>query len=114
MISPANFPTSTASSTIQTAWQKRSGRDPQVFIPLFISLILAEVGSHETAQSTSAVKLKLWSGPNGTVGREEYIGGHPLWADSAAKSGEGRRLEAAANAGVDVPCSTMASYEILQ
>lgn len=29
-----NLPTSTASSTIQTAWQKHAGRDLQVFIPL--------------------------------------------------------------------------------
>ena len=34
VISHANFSTSSAGSTIQTAWQKQAGRDPQVFIPL--------------------------------------------------------------------------------
>jgi len=34
VISHANFSISTAGSTIQTAWQKQVGRDPQVFIPL--------------------------------------------------------------------------------
>jgi len=40
MISHANFPTSTASSTIQTAWQKHAGRDPQVFFPLLSAWFL--------------------------------------------------------------------------
>ncbi|MBZ5616385.1 MAG: energy transducer TonB [Acidobacteriia bacterium] len=31
------------------------------------------------------VKLKIWINPNGTVRRLEYIGGHPLLAESALK-----------------------------
>jgi protein TonB len=33
-----------------------------------------------------AVKLKIWINPDGTVRRLEYIGGHPLLAESALKS----------------------------
>jgi outer membrane biosynthesis protein TonB len=29
------------------------------------------------------VKLKVWIGPDGTVRRLEYVGGHPLLATSA-------------------------------
>ena len=32
------------------------------------------------------VKLKIWIGPEGTVRRLEYIGGHPVLAESALKA----------------------------
>jgi len=32
------------------------------------------------------VKLKIWINPDGTVRRLEYIGGHPLLAESALKT----------------------------
>lgn len=32
------------------------------------------------------VKLKIWISPDGTVRRLEYIGGHPLLAESALKA----------------------------
>ena len=32
------------------------------------------------------VKLKIWINPDGTVRRLEYIGGHPLLAESALKA----------------------------
>ncbi|HYU46287.1 MAG TPA: energy transducer TonB [Terriglobales bacterium] len=43
-----------------------------------------------------AVKLKIWISPEGTVRRLEYIGGHPLLAESALKAVKGWRYEAAA------------------
>ncbi len=46
-------------------------------------------------QSTRALKLKLWISPNSTVGREEYVGGHPLGAESTLKAVKGGRFEAA-------------------
>ena len=42
------------------------------------------------------VKLKIWISPDGTVRREEYIGGHPLLAESALKAVKGWRYEPAA------------------
>src|SRR5947207_14597386 len=33
-----------------------------------------------------AVKLRIWIKPDGTVRRVEYIGGHPILAESALKS----------------------------
>jgi TonB family protein len=33
-----------------------------------------------------SVKLKIWIAPDGTVRRLEYIGGHPLLAESALKA----------------------------
>ena len=32
------------------------------------------------------VKFKLWINPDGTVRRVEYVGGHPLLAESALKA----------------------------
>jgi len=46
-------------------------------------------------QSTRALKLKLWISHNSTVGREEYVGGHPLGAESTLKAVKGGRFEAA-------------------
>ena len=43
------------------------------------------------------VKLKIWISPDGTVRREEYIGGHPLLAESALIAVKGWRYEAAAH-----------------
>ena len=36
-----------------------------------------------------AVKLKIWITPEGNVRRVEYIGGHPLLAESALKAVKG-------------------------
>jgi TonB family protein len=33
-----------------------------------------------------SVKLKVWIGPDGTVRRLEYVGGHPLLATSALRA----------------------------
>jgi TonB family protein len=42
--------------------------------------IAAKMNLHGT------VKLKIWISPDGTVRRLEYIGGHPLLAESALKA----------------------------
>ena len=42
--------------------------------------IAAKMSLHGT------VKLKVWIAPDGTVRRLEYVGGHPLLAESAVKS----------------------------
>jgi TonB family protein len=40
-----------------------------------------------------AVKLKIWINPDGTVRRLEYIGGHPVLAESALKAVRGWKYE---------------------
>jgi TonB family protein len=40
------------------------------------------------------VKLKVWITPDGTVRRLEYIGGHPLLAESALKAVKAWHYEA--------------------
>ncbi|HKN33793.1 MAG TPA: energy transducer TonB [Terriglobales bacterium] len=42
-----------------------------------------------------AVKLKVWINPDGAVRRLEYIGGHPILAESALKAVKNWRYEAA-------------------
>lgn len=42
--------------------------------------IAAKMALHGT------VKLKVWIAPDGSVRRVEYIGGHPLLAESAVKA----------------------------
>jgi len=42
--------------------------------------VAKKMGLHGT------VKLRLWITPDGTVRRVEYIGGHPLLAESALKA----------------------------
>lgn len=42
------------------------------------------------------VKLKIWISPDGTVRRLEYIGGHPLLAESALKAVKVWKYELAA------------------
>jgi TonB family protein len=42
--------------------------------------IAAKMNLHGT------VKLKIWITPDGTVRRLEYVGGHPLLAESALKA----------------------------
>jgi TonB family protein len=42
--------------------------------------IARELGLH------GSVKLKIWIKPDGTVRRIEYLGGHPLLAESALKA----------------------------
>jgi TonB family protein len=39
------------------------------------------------------VKLKIWISPEGTVRRLEYIGGHPLLAESALKAVRGWKYQ---------------------
>jgi TonB family protein len=39
------------------------------------------------------VKLKIWINPDGSVRRLEYIGGHPLLAESALKAVKGWKYE---------------------
>lgn len=39
------------------------------------------------------VKLKIWISPDGTVRRLEYIGGHPLLAESALKAVKGWKYQ---------------------
>ncbi len=41
------------------------------------------------------VKLKIWISPDGTVRRVEYVGGHPVLAESALKAVKGWHYEAA-------------------
>jgi TonB family protein len=40
-----------------------------------------------------SVKLKIWISPDGSVRRLEYVGGHPLLAESALKAVKGWRYE---------------------
>jgi len=42
--------------------------------------IAAKMSLHGT------IKLKIWINPDGTVRRLEYVGGHPLLAESALKA----------------------------
>ena len=39
------------------------------------------------------VKLKIWISPDGTVRRLEYIGGHPILAESALKAVKAWKFE---------------------
>ena len=41
------------------------------------------------------VKLKIWISPDGSVRRVEYVGGHPVLAESALKAVKGWHYEAA-------------------
>jgi TonB family protein len=41
------------------------------------------------------VKLKIWINPDGTVRRLEYMGGHPVLAESALKAVKGWHYEPA-------------------
>jgi TonB family protein len=41
------------------------------------------------------VKLKIWVSPDGSVRRVEYVGGHPVLAESALKAVKGWHYEAA-------------------
>ena len=47
-----------------------------------------------------AVKLKLWISPDGSVRRLEYIGGHPLLAESALKAVKNWKYEAVAKESI--------------
>jgi TonB family protein len=42
-----------------------------------------------------SVKLKIWINPDGTVRRLEYVGGHPVLAESALKAVKGWKYESA-------------------
>jgi TonB family protein len=48
------------------------------------------------------VKLKIWINPEGTVRRLEYIGGHPLLAESALKAVRVWKYEPAAQQSTTV------------
>jgi TonB family protein len=49
--------------------------------------IAAKMNLHGT------VRLKIWINPDGTVRRLEYVGGHPLLAESALKAVKGWKYE---------------------
>src|ERR1700694_3015590 len=96
MIIHANFPTSTASSTIQTAWQKHTGTRPAGFHSTIISLILAEVGSTRNRAVDQC-------GPAEALDQSQmapYVGKNTLAAILCGrrpplKAGKGWRFEAA-------------------
>ena len=48
------------------------------------------------------VKLKIWISPDGTVRRLEYIGGHPLLAESALKAVKGWKYQSAAQGSTTI------------
>jgi len=48
------------------------------------------------------VKLKTWIASDGTVRRLEYIGGHPLLAESALKAVKGWKFEPASKESTQV------------
>ena len=48
------------------------------------------------------VKLKIWINPDGTVRRLEYIGGHPLLAESALKAVKTWKYQSAAKESTTV------------
>jgi TonB family protein len=48
------------------------------------------------------VKLKIWISPIGTVRRLEYVGGHPLLAESALKAVKTWKYQAAAQESTTV------------
>jgi len=52
-------------------------------------VIAAKMSLHGT------VKLRVWIAPDGSVRRVEYIGGHPLLAESAVKAVKNWKYEAA-------------------
>jgi hypothetical protein len=119
---------------------KQYGRRAAGFHSTIISLILAEVGSTRNRAVDQCGQAEALDQSNGTAGREEYIGGHPQWAESAAKSGSrdgdsklptrsrqpmvelksktDQRITfslfaSPPHAGFDVPCSMLPSHEIL-
>lgn len=51
------------------------------------------------------VKLKIWIAPDGSVRRLEYVGGHPVLAESALKAVKTWKYEAA-------PKETTAAVEV--
>lgn len=48
------------------------------------------------------VKLRVWVGPGGLVRRVEYIGGHPLLAESAVKAAKSWKFEAATKESTEI------------
>src|SRR5450759_1937039 len=48
------------------------------------------------------VKLKIWISPDGTVRRLEYIGGHPLLAESALKAVKWLKYQPAAQGSTTI------------
>jgi len=48
------------------------------------------------------VKLKVWINPDGTVRRLEYVGGHPLLAESALKAVRAWKYEPASQESTGV------------
>lgn len=48
------------------------------------------------------VKLRVWVAPEGTVRRLEYVGGHPLLAESALKAVKGWKFEPAAKETTEI------------
>jgi TonB family protein len=83
---------------------------------IFLIIVLLACGVSATAQSErkviqreepeypelakkmnlhGTVKLKIWISPDGSVRRLEYVGGHPVLAESALKAVKGWHYEAA-------------------
>jgi TonB family protein len=83
---------------------------------IFLIIVLLACGVNATAQSErkviqreepeypelakkmnlhGTVKLKIWISPDGSVRRLEYVGGHPVLAESALKAVKGWHYEAA-------------------
>jgi protein TonB len=48
------------------------------------------------------VKLRVWVTPEGAVRRVEYIGGHPLLAESALKAVKGWKFEPAGKESTEI------------
>jgi len=57
-------------------------------------VIAARMSLHGT------VRLKVWIASDGTVRRLEYIGGHPLLAESALKAVKGWKFEPASKESI--------------
>jgi TonB family protein len=48
------------------------------------------------------VKVKIWIAPNGSVRRLEYVGGHPLLAESALKAIRDWKFETAEKESTEI------------
>ena len=48
------------------------------------------------------VKIKIWIAPNGSVRRLEYVGGHPLLAQSALKAIKNWKFETAEKESTEI------------
>jgi TonB family protein len=58
--------------------------------------IVAKMGLH------GMVKIKIWIAPDGSVRRLEYVGGHPLLAESALKAIKNWRFQPAEKESTEI------------